>query len=111
MSTHSSVEAGLPLRVGQRLKPQQQYICRLNNCHDNGGYVYFGRDSTQHVRACLRFGNQSEMAFCQVSSTLPGHAQYEAQHQRTAGKLVGSTVGGPDIQLAERPEYVQPFCH
>ena len=75
-----SVETGLPLSVSQGLvlEPQLQYVWQglsLNNGHDDGGYMDFGHGTAQHVRAGLRFGNQSEMAFGQGSSTLPGHGR------------------------------------
>jgi len=63
-----SLETGLPFNVTDSLvlEPQVQYIWQglsLNNGHDNGGYVNFGDGSAQHIRAGLRFGSQSEMAF------------------------------------------------
>lgn len=43
------------------------------NGDDDGGYVDFGHGSVLHAHAALHFGNQSEMALGQGSSTLPGH--------------------------------------
>lgn len=72
-----SLETGLPFNVtnGLVLEPQLQYIWQglsLNNGHDNGGYVNFGDSSAQHIRAGLRFGSQSEMAFGHGTSTQAG---------------------------------------
>lgn len=72
-----SLETGLPFNVSESLvlEPQVQYIWQglsLDNGHDNGGYVNFGNGSAQHVRAGIRFGNQSEMAFGNGTSTQAG---------------------------------------
>jgi len=93
------VETGLPLSVSQGLvlEPQLQYVWQglsLNNGHDDGGYVDFGHGSAQHVRAGLRFGNQSEMAFGQGSSTLPGH---ERSMKHTVSELPVSWWVRPSV--------------
>ncbi|EBA4607902.1 autotransporter adhesin Ag43 [Salmonella enterica] len=72
-----SLETGLPLSVGHGLvlEPQIQYIWQglsLEDGYDNGGYVNFGDGSAQHLRAGLRFGNMSEMAFGRGSSSQAG---------------------------------------
>lgn len=82
-----SVETGLPLHVTDSLvlEPQLQYIWQgiaLNNGHDNGGYVKFDDGSAQHIRAGIRFGSQSEMAFGQGTSTRDGFGD-SAKHQAT----------------------------
>ncbi|EMB8466171.1 AIDA repeat-containing protein [Enterobacter hormaechei] len=84
-----SLESGLPLNIGHSLvlEPQVQYVYQstsLDNGHDNGGYVNFGIGSAQHVRAGLRLGNQSEMAFDQGTSTLAG---YESTMKHSAAEL------------------------
>ncbi|EBH8768927.1 autotransporter adhesin Ag43 [Salmonella enterica subsp. enterica serovar Freetown] len=73
----ASLETGLPFNVtdGLVVEPQLQYIWQglyLNNGHDNGGYVNFGDGSTQHLRAGLRFGSQSELTFGNGTSTQAG---------------------------------------
>ncbi|EHX6162032.1 autotransporter adhesin Ag43 [Salmonella enterica subsp. enterica serovar Canada] len=72
-----SLETGLPFSIGHGLvlEPQIQYIWQglsLEDGHDNGGYVNFGDGSAQHLRAGLRFGNMSEMAFGRGSSSQAG---------------------------------------
>ena len=69
-----SLETGLPLNVTERLvlEPQLQYIYQnvsLDDGHDSGGYVKFSDGSAQHIRAGIRFGNRSEIAFTRGTSS------------------------------------------
>ncbi|GKX55243.1 hypothetical protein SOASR030_13550 [Leminorella grimontii] len=69
-----SLETGLPLNVTERLvlESQLQYIYQnvsLDDGHDSGGYVKFSDGSAQHIRAGIRFGNRSEIAFTRGTSS------------------------------------------
>lgn len=98
-----SLETGLPFRVtnGLVLEPQLQYIWQglsLNNGHDNGGYVNFGDGSAQHLRAGLRFGSQSALAFGNGTST-----------QTAFGDSMKHSVSELPVNWWVRPSVIRTF--
>ncbi|ECP8567744.1 autotransporter domain-containing protein [Salmonella enterica subsp. enterica] len=98
-----SLEAGLPFTVGEGLvlEPQVQYIWQglsLDNGHDNGGYVNFGDGSAQHLRAGLRFGSQSAMAFGHGTST-----------QASFGDSMKHSISELPVNWWVRPSVIRTF--
>ncbi|WP_441006741.1 autotransporter domain-containing protein [Escherichia coli] len=69
-----SLETGLPFSITDNLmlEPQLQYTWQglsLDDGQDNAGYVKFGHDSAQHVRAGFRLGSHNDMTFGEGTSS------------------------------------------
>ena len=69
-----SLETGLPFSITDNLmlEPQLQYTWQglsLDDGQDNAGYVKFGHDSAQHVRAGFRLGSHNDMNFGKGTSS------------------------------------------
>lgn len=98
-----SLETGLSFSVtsGLILEPQLQYVWQglsLNNGYDNGGYVNLGDGSVQHIRAGVRFGSQSEMAFGNGTSTQAGF-----------GDSMKRSVSELPVNWWARPSFIRTF--
>ncbi|ENM6782847.1 autotransporter adhesin Ag43, partial [Escherichia coli] len=82
-----SLETGLPFSITDNLmlEPQLQYTWQglsLDDGQDNAGYVKFGHDSAQHVRAGFRLGSHNDMNFGKGTSsrdTLRGSAKHSVR--------------------------------